>query len=78
MQSGQVAIEKHWSELKTNADVNTVLTGEIFILISFNVKALIQVNSQQMLMDFKRFLSSPHVNCVIWILNFNLDAVIST
>ena len=51
-----------------------VLPGEIFILISFYVKALTQINSQQTWMNFNTFPNSSCVNCVTWI-NFNSDAV---
>ena len=51
-----------------------VSPGEVFILMSFNVKAFTQVNQQQMWMNFNTFLSSSHVNCVIRI-NFKLNAV---
>ena len=54
--------------------MDKVLPGEIFILISFTVKAFTQVNSMQMCMNSNTFPSSSRVNCVIRI-NFNLDAV---
>ena len=54
--------------------MDKVLPGEIFILINFNVKALTQVNSQQIWMNFSTFPNSSRVNCVIRI-NFNSDAV---
>ena len=54
--------------------MDKVLPGEIFILTSFNVKALTQVNSQQMLMNFNGFPNSSQVNCVIRI-NFSSDEV---
>ena len=54
--------------------MDKVLPGHVFILISFNVKDLTQVNSQQIWMDFDTFPNSSRVNCVIQI-NFNSDAV---
>ena len=54
--------------------MDKVLPGEIFILINFNAKALTQVNSQQIWMNFNTFPNSSRVNCVIRI-NFNSDAV---
>ena len=45
--------------------VDKVLPGEIFILINFNVKALTQVNSQQIWMNFNTFPNSSSVNCVM-------------
>ena len=51
-----------------------VLPGKIFILINFDVKALTQVNLQQIWMNFNTFPNSSRVNCVIRI-NFNSDAV---
>ena len=54
--------------------MNKVFPGEFFILISFDVKAFTQVQSQQIWMNFNTFPSSSHVNFVTWI-NFNLDAV---
>ena len=54
--------------------MDKVLLGEIFILVNFNVKALTQVNSQQIWMNFDTFPTSSRVNCVIRI-NFNSDAV---
>ena len=46
--------------------MDKVLPGEIFILISFKVKALAQVNSQQIWMNFNTFPDSCRVNCVTW------------
>ena len=54
--------------------MDKILPGEIVILINFNVKALTQVNSQQIWMNFNTFPNSSSVNCVIRI-NFNPDAV---
>ena len=54
--------------------MDKVLPSEIFILINFNVKALTQVNSQQIWMNFNTFPNSSRVNYVIRI-NFNSDAV---
>ena len=54
--------------------MDKVLPGEIFILISFNVKAFTQVNSQQMWVNFDTFPNSSRANCVIPV-NFNLDTV---
>ena len=54
--------------------MDKVLPSEIVILINFNVKALTQVNSQQIWMNFNTFPNSSRVNCVIRI-NFNSDAV---
>ena len=54
--------------------MDKVLLGEIFILVNFNVKALTQVNSQQIWMNFDTFPNSSRVNCVIRI-DFNSDAV---
>ena len=54
--------------------MDKVLLDKIFILISLNVKAHTQVNSQQMWINFDAFLSSSRVNCMIRI-NFSLDAV---
>ena len=44
------------------------------ILITFNVKALTQVNSQQLWMNFNTFSSSSRLNCAIRV-NYNLDTV---
>ena len=56
--------------------VDKVLPGQIFILISFHVKDLtqVQVNPQQIWMNFDTFPNSSPVNCVTWT-NFNSDAV---
>ena len=54
--------------------MDKVLPGQIFILISFNVKDLTQVNSQQIWMNSDEFPNSSRVNCVTPI-NFNSDAV---
>ena len=54
--------------------MDKVLSCEILMQINFNVKALTQVNSQQMWMNFNTFPSSSRLNCVIRI-NFNLDTV---
>ena len=70
LQSKRPYLDKTNKEKKVDKD----FPGEIFILICFNVKALSQVNSQQMWMNFNTFPSSSRVNCVIRI-NFHLDAV---
>ena len=56
--------------------VDKVLPGQIFILISFNVKDLTQVlvNPQQIWMNFDTFPNSSPVNCVTRI-NLSSDAV---
>ena len=54
--------------------MDKVLSGKIYILISLDVKAFTQVNSQQMYINFNTFSSFSRVNCVTRI-NFNLDAV---
>ena len=56
--------------------MDKVLPGQIFILVSFNVKDLTQVlvNPQQIWMNFDTFPNSSPVNCVTRI-NFNSDAV---
>ena len=76
MQSVEVAIGKNLSgqKLIRIKKVDKVLLDEIFILINFTVKALTQVNSQQIWMNFNRFPNSCRVNCVTRI-NFNSDAV---
>ena len=77
MQSGEVSIGKNLSiSMKTNTEkkVDKVLLGQIFILISFIVKALTQVNSQEIWMNFNTFPNSSDVNCVTRI-NINSDPV---
>ena len=63
-----------WIKTNTDKKLDKVLPGQIFILISFNVKDLTQVlvNPQQIWMNFDTFPNSSPVNCVI---NFNSDAV---
>ena len=48
--------------------MDKVLPGETFILINFNVKALTQVNLQQIWMNFNTFPNSSRIN-------FNSDSV---
>ena len=52
--------------------MDKVLPGEMFTLINFNVKAL--VNQQQIWRNSNTFSNSSRVNCVIRT-NFNSDAV---
>ena len=63
-----------WIKTNTEKKVDKVLPSKIFILISFNIKALTQVNSQHMQVNFNTFPSSFRVNCVIRI-NVNLGPV---
>ena len=77
MQSGEVAIGKNlsiWIKTNTEKKVDKVLLGQIFILISFIVKALARVNSQEIWMNFNTFPNSSHVSCVTRI-NINSDSV---
>ena len=60
MQSGEVAVQKELIWIKTYMEkkVDKILPREIFILISFNVKAFTQVNSQRLWMNFNTFPNS--------------------
>ena len=57
--------------------MDKVLHSGIFILISFDIKAFTQVNSQQIWMNFNTFPNPTRISCVIRIKGMSGQSTIS-